>query len=176
MYDIRYSLARAKKAVAYHHHKRSSKMTCLIDVGSLQVTLGEPSYCAPKKPLKKLVNTKQPVVSNNLLPHHLPHQMASSFITLNIYIYTDSCTCTYRCICVTHPPTKKKTNITNNIRKSNTFLQPPSPPARLPALVLLLPGRGKHEDAVEPWDQNPSCERGKNVHLRCLFRWLLVQF
>ena len=57
----------------------------------------------------------------------------------------------------------------NNIRKSNSFLQkdrflfqpPQSPPARLPALVLLLPGREKHEDAVEPWDQNPSWERGK---------------
>ena len=109
-----------------------------------------------KKPLQKLVNTKQPVVSNNLLPHHLPHQMASSFITLNIYIYIQIHVYVHKDASVSH--IKKKTN---DIRKSNTFLQPPSPPARLPALVLLLPGRGKHEDAVEPWDQNPSWEHGK---------------
>lgn len=66
---------------------------------------GRQAIVPPKNPKK-----------NNLLPHHLPHQMASSFITLNkytmlhifIYIYTDSGTCTYRCICITHPPPKKK--------------------------------------------------------------------
>lgn len=137
---------------------------------------GRQAIVPPKNPKK-----------NNLLPHHLPHQMASSFITLNkytmlhifIYIYIQIQVHVHIDASVLHipPPKKNNTNITNNIRKSNTFLQPlQSPPARLPALVLLLPGRGKHEDAVEPWDQNPSCERGKNVHLRCLFRWLLVQF
>lgn len=160
MYDIRYSLARAKKAVAYHHHKRSSKMTMFArHLDRCKSHLGEPSYCAPKQ----LATSPSPP-SNGKFFHYFEY--------LYMYIYTDSCTCTYRCICVT----QKNTNITNNIRKSITFLQPPSPPARLPALVLLLPGRGKHEDAVEPWDQNPSCDRGKNVHLRCLFRWLLVQF
>lgn len=164
MYDIRYSLARAKKAVACHHRKRSSKMTMLqVTLGSLQVTLGGAKLLCPKNPLKQLATSPSPP-SNGKFFHYFEY--------LYIYIYTDSCTCTYRCICVT----QKNTNITNNIRKSITFLQPPSPPARLPALVLLLPGRGKHEDAVEPWDQNPSCDRGKNVHLRCLFRWLLVQF
>ena len=49
MYDIRYSLARANKAVAYHHHKRSSKMTMFArHLDRCKSHLGKPSYCAQK--------------------------------------------------------------------------------------------------------------------------------
>lgn len=88
MYDIRYSLARAKKAVACHHHKRSSKMTMLqVTLGSLQVTLGGAKLLCPKNPLKQLATSPSPP-SNGKFFHYFEYLYI--YIQIHVHVHIDA--------------------------------------------------------------------------------------
>ena len=90
-------------------------------------TWGAKLLC-PKKAFKKACKHKTARCFKQLATSPSPPSNGKFFHYFeHIYIYTDSCTCTYRCICVTHPPTKKKKKLISLITSESQipFFNPP---------------------------------------------------